>query len=64
MSDTTETRTGTPAGPQPEPLRFFGTTWVEHDGGYPGRRAGVGARPHRAAVGASVGLGVGKPGRA
>ena len=22
--------TGTPAGPQPEPIRFFGTTWVDH----------------------------------
>ncbi|MEV6116527.1 EamA/RhaT family transporter [Streptomyces sp. NPDC052109] len=28
-------------GPRPEPLRFFGTTWVNHDGGYPARRAGV-----------------------
>ncbi|MEU3461732.1 hypothetical protein ABZ721_17530 [Streptomyces sp. NPDC006733] len=28
-------------GPQPEPLRFFGTTWVNHDGGYALRRAGV-----------------------
>ncbi|MFF2652498.1 EamA/RhaT family transporter [Streptomyces sp. NPDC058045] len=25
-------------GPRPEPLPFFGTTWVEHDGGYPLRR--------------------------
>jgi drug/metabolite transporter (DMT)-like permease len=33
--------TGTPAGPQPEPIRFFGTTWVEHDGGYTGRRVAV-----------------------
>ncbi|KAB1978350.1 EamA/RhaT family transporter [Streptomyces triticiradicis] len=37
MSD----ETSTPAGPRPEPLRFFGTTWVEHDGGYTGRRIGV-----------------------
>ncbi|GHB68974.1 membrane protein [Streptomyces cirratus] len=29
------------AGPRPEPLRFFGTTWVDHDGGYALRRAGV-----------------------
>jgi hypothetical protein len=28
-------------GPRPEPLRFFGTTWVDHSGGYPARRAGV-----------------------
>ncbi|MFE5935823.1 hypothetical protein ACFQ69_10600 [Streptomyces sp. NPDC056470] len=31
----------TPAGPQPEEIRFFGTTWVEHDGQYGLRRAGV-----------------------
>ncbi|MFF3326537.1 hypothetical protein [Streptomyces sp. NPDC002889] len=28
-------------GPEPEPIRFFGTTWVDHDGGYGLRRAGV-----------------------
>ncbi|MFD7230610.1 hypothetical protein [Streptomyces sp. NPDC059881] len=28
-------------GPQPEEIRFFGTTWVDHDGGYGLRRAGV-----------------------
>ncbi|MCW7945541.1 membrane protein [Streptomyces hygroscopicus] len=35
---------GTPdisSGPRPEPIRFFGTTWVEHDGGYGARRAAV-----------------------
>ncbi|SDL40751.1 hypothetical protein [Streptomyces indicus] len=32
----------TPAGPQPEALPLFGTTWVEHDGGYLWRRIGVG----------------------
>ncbi|MBH5335656.1 hypothetical protein IHE55_12950 [Streptomyces pactum] len=32
-----------PGGPRPEPLRFFGTTWVEHDGGYAARRVGVAA---------------------
>lgn len=34
----------TPAGstgPRPEPLRFFGTTWVDHDNGYAARRAAV-----------------------
>ncbi|GAA3373963.1 membrane protein [Streptomyces sannanensis] len=31
----------TPAGPQPESLRFFGTTWVGHDDGYGLRRVGV-----------------------
>ncbi|MEU3355932.1 hypothetical protein [Streptomyces sp. NPDC037389] len=29
------------AGPQPESIRFFGTTWVDHDGGYALRRVGV-----------------------
>lgn len=32
---------GPPAGPQPEPIRFFGTTWVDHDNGYALRRAAV-----------------------
>ncbi|MDG9720731.1 EamA/RhaT family transporter [Streptomyces sp. DH24] len=27
-----------PAGPRPEPLRFFGTTWLHHDRGYAARR--------------------------
>ncbi|MEV5989660.1 EamA/RhaT family transporter [Streptomyces sp. NPDC052051] len=31
----------TPRGPCPEPIRFFGTTWVDHDGGYGARRAAV-----------------------
>ncbi|MEU5089014.1 EamA/RhaT family transporter [Streptomyces sp. NPDC021356] len=31
----------TATGPRPEPLRFFGTTWVHHDNGYALRRAGV-----------------------
>lgn len=40
----TSDRTGATApGPQPEPLRFFGTTWVGHDNGYGARRAGVAA---------------------
>ncbi|MFI0966212.1 EamA/RhaT family transporter [Streptomyces sp. NPDC021080] len=52
MSDETSTGTGTPAGPQPEPLRFFGTTWVEHDGGYTGRRIGVAVGSPAAAVAA------------
>ncbi|MFJ4922227.1 hypothetical protein [Streptomyces sp. NPDC088725] len=28
-------------GPEPEDIRFFGTTWVGHDGGYALRRAAV-----------------------
>lgn len=45
------TATATPAGePQPEPIRFFGTTWVRHDGGYGRRRAAVAAGSLLAAV--------------
>ncbi|MCK7627326.1 hypothetical protein MUU72_30245 [Streptomyces sp. RS10V-4] len=36
-------RTVSPGGPEPEEIRFFGTTWVEHDGGYALRRAAVAA---------------------
>ncbi|WP_055599373.1 hypothetical protein [Streptomyces aureus] len=32
---------GTPAGPQPEEIRFFGTTWVDHSGNYTLRRIGL-----------------------
>ncbi|MFJ8073985.1 hypothetical protein ACIQ7Q_08635 [Streptomyces sp. NPDC096176] len=47
MSDQTENsnahgQAGT-GGPEPEPIRFFGTTWVGHDGGYGLRRAGLAA---------------------
>ncbi|CAM5452014.1 EamA/RhaT family transporter [Streptomyces abikoensis] len=38
MSD--EQGTG-PQPPQPEPIRFFGTTWLNHDGGYALRRVGA-----------------------
>ncbi|MBD0742150.1 hypothetical protein [Streptomyces sp. CBMA152] len=34
-------QTGAGGGPEPEPIRFFGTTWVGHDNGYGLRRAGV-----------------------
>ncbi|MFE0193132.1 hypothetical protein [Streptomyces sp. NPDC058989] len=36
-------RGGPDGGPAPEEIRFFGTTWVHHDGGYALRRAGVAA---------------------
>ncbi|MET7365244.1 hypothetical protein ABZS61_05350 [Streptomyces sp. NPDC005566] len=41
---------GSTPGPQPEPLRFFGTTWVDHDGGYGLRRAGAAVGSLAAAV--------------
>lgn len=37
-------------GPRPEPLRFFGTSWVHHDNGYAARRAGVAVGSLAAAV--------------
>ncbi|MGW0766422.1 EamA/RhaT family transporter [Streptomyces sp. NPDC002676] len=48
MSDETGTPAGSEggaqgSGPRPEPLRFFGTSWVNHDDGYAARRAGVAA---------------------
>ncbi|MFD9600091.1 hypothetical protein [Streptomyces sp. NPDC059970] len=42
----------TTPGPQPEPLLFFGTTWVDHDGGYGLRRAGAAVGSFAAAVAA------------
>lgn len=44
----------------PQPIRFFGTTWLRHDGGYGWRRAGVAAGALvAAALGAALlGLGV------
>ncbi|MGW1216533.1 EamA/RhaT family transporter [Streptomyces sp. NPDC002499] len=43
MSDEngTQDTAGSPTGPRPEPLRFFGTTWVDHDNGYALRRVGA-----------------------
>jgi len=32
---------GSTGGPRPEPLRFFGMTWVDHDNGYRLRRIGA-----------------------
>ncbi|MHC0431894.1 EamA/RhaT family transporter [Streptomyces sp. O3] len=32
---------GSSGGPEPEEIRFFGTTWVDHDGRYALRRVGV-----------------------
>lgn len=42
------------AGPEPEPIRFFGTTWVNHDGGYALRRAGAAIGSLVTAVAAAV----------
>lgn len=39
--DIPEKTPGRPDAPQPAPLRFYGTTWVDHSGGYALRRAGL-----------------------
>lgn len=50
-SGTQDTPAGSPAGtPRPEPIRFFGTTWVHHDHGYALRRVGVAVGSLAAAV--------------
>ncbi|MFI8824632.1 hypothetical protein [Streptomyces sp. NPDC053431] len=45
-----QSKAGTPAGPRPEELRFFGTTWVDHSGRYGLRRVGVALGSLAAAV--------------
>ncbi|MGX1132271.1 hypothetical protein RKD49_004461 [Streptomyces glaucescens] len=42
------------SGPRPEPIRFFGTTWLHHDNGYAWRRLGVSAGSLAAAVAACL----------
>lgn len=37
------TKTRPQAGPAPEEIRWFGTTWVDHDGGYAWRRVAAAA---------------------
>ncbi|MEV6165252.1 hypothetical protein AB0L71_25675 [Streptomyces sp. NPDC052052] len=49
-SEASGTGTGSTPGPQPEPLPFFGTTWVDHDGGYGLRRVGAAVGSLAAAV--------------
>ncbi|MGW5619076.1 EamA/RhaT family transporter [Streptomyces sp. NPDC003877] len=49
-----ETGTPSPEGPRPEPLRFFGTTWVHHDNGYAARRVAVAAGSLAAAAASCV----------
>ncbi|WP_405659450.1 EamA/RhaT family transporter [Streptomyces sp. RK9] len=41
---------GTAPGPRPEPIRFFGTSWVDHTDRYGLRRAGVAVGALAAAV--------------
>jgi hypothetical protein len=46
----TQATAGSAPGPRPEPIRFFGTTWVDHDNGYTARRIGAAAGSLAAAV--------------
>ncbi|MEU2156442.1 hypothetical protein ABZ532_15720 [Streptomyces sp. NPDC019396] len=50
MSENHDVPSGGGGGPQPEPIRFFGTTWVAHEGGYALRRVAVAAGSLAAAV--------------
>ncbi|MFE5893098.1 EamA/RhaT family transporter [Streptomyces sp. NPDC056462] len=52
MSETNGTpdTTAGSTGPRPEPLRFFGATWVDHDNGYTARRIAVSAGSLASAV--------------
>ncbi|RPE41816.1 hypothetical protein EDD90_4912 [Streptomyces sp. Ag109_O5-1] len=57
MSDepgTPDTPAGSTGGPRPEPLRFFGTSWANHDDGYTARRIGVAVGSLAAAVGSCL----------
>ncbi|MFF4307722.1 EamA/RhaT family transporter [Streptomyces sp. NPDC001601] len=57
MSDepgTPDTPAGSTGGPRPEPLRFFGTSWVNHDDGYTARRIGVAVGSLAAAAGSCL----------
>jgi len=51
-SGTQDIPAGSPegGGPRPDPIRFFGTTWVNHDNGYALRRVGAAAGSLAAAV--------------
>ncbi|MFF4170017.1 hypothetical protein [Streptomyces sp. NPDC001744] len=51
---TARTADGTTGGPRPEEIRFFGTTWVDHDGHYALRRAGLAAGSFATAVAACL----------
>ncbi|MGW3123382.1 EamA/RhaT family transporter [Streptomyces sp. NPDC001107] len=56
MSDEngTQDTAGSPTGPRPDALRFFGTTWVNHDNGYGLRRIGAAVGSLTAAVAACL----------
>ncbi len=41
MTEIPRPRTDASGEPVPEPIRFYGTSWVDHSGGYLARRAGL-----------------------
>jgi len=54
-SGTQDIPAGSPdGGPRPEPIRFFGTVWVNHDHGYALRRAAASVGSLAAAVAACL----------
>jgi hypothetical protein len=55
MTDIPRPRTDASGEPAPAPIRFYGTSWVDHSGGYLARRAGLAlGAPALAALGAFV----------
>ncbi|MEU7556073.1 hypothetical protein AB0B01_27705 [Streptomyces sp. NPDC044571] len=52
--DLRDARDQSTAGPRPEPIRFFGTTWVHHDGGYALRRVALALGSLVTAIAAAV----------
>lgn len=61
VSDTTKTR---PEAPAPEAIRWFGTTWLDHDRGYAWRRTAAAAGSLLAAAAAAFVLRLGFQGLA
>lgn len=54
MTDESGNGTATGTGPRPEPLRFFGTSWVDHEDGYAWRRVAVAGGALLAAAGSCL----------
>src|SRR5689334_16561528 len=64
MSESQPRRPSPQVGPRPEPIRFFGTTWVDRDGGYALRRLAAAAGSLAAAAVGALLLGLGYEGLA
>lgn len=64
IATVTDSTRPTAPGPHPEPIRFFGTTWLDHSGHYGLRRAGVAAGSLALAAASAVLLRTGYQGMA